>query len=122
MYGVPAEIDLSPFSDTILEMVSLGQYQITLHFNSEASITIEGAWELADKNATIIDQSLNRDQQPSERESYKIHACIGQRVIKATAEPPRSILLNFENGYSLRIIDDSEQYESFHIQPGDIHI
>ncbi len=33
-----------------------------------------------------------------------------------------SIALTFDSGHVLRILDDSDRYESFHLQPCDVHI
>jgi len=85
-------------------------------------ITVESAWELLGADGTIIDRSLDDDQLPSDRDAYRLHVLLGCRVVEAKAEPPKSISLTFEKGYTLRVIDDSEQYESFHIDPGGIHI
>ena len=37
-------------------------------------------------------------------------------------DQPRSFALKFEGGDVLRVFDNSEQYESFSIQPGDIFV
>jgi hypothetical protein len=47
---------------------------------------------------------------------------LGQLVVSSQIDPPRSFSLRFGNGLVLRVFDNSPQYESFSIQPGDIHV
>jgi hypothetical protein len=118
MYKVPADLDLRAFDGTTLEQVVIGSHQIVFHFDPQGSIAIEGTWELRDQHGAVIDRSL----EPSEREAYRVHSCLGRRVLSARVESSSSIVLTFDSGHVLRVMDDSDQYESFHIQPGDIHI
>jgi hypothetical protein len=46
-----------------------------------------------------------------------LHRLLGRRVLAIKASPPDWLELRFEEGQALRIIDDSEQYEAFEIQP-----
>ncbi|WP_319456142.1 MULTISPECIES: hypothetical protein [unclassified Mycobacterium] len=45
---------------------------------------------------------------------------IGLHQIAFDFDPGCSIAS--ESGYVLRFVDDSEQYESFHVQPEDVHV
>lgn len=118
MYGVPADLDLSCFEGATLDLVALAKFQVAFHFEPHAVLTVEGKWSLLDPAGTVLDQSTASD----ERDAYRVHRCIGERVTAARAEPPESIALTFESGCTLRVTDDRREYESFHIEPGDIHI
>jgi hypothetical protein len=118
MYGVPADLPLNRFVNATLIQVSLGQYEIQLHFTPEGYIGIEGKWELKDSQDNVIDEKIEYKN----RESWRIHKIIGQNVQKYEINTPISFTLHFMNGYSLIIYDDSKEYESFSIQPGDIFI
>jgi hypothetical protein len=118
MYGVPADLDLSAFEGSTLEQVAIGTHQIAFHFAPQGSIAVDGAWELLDRHGAVVDRSL----EPSEREVYRVHSCLEQRVLSARVESSSSIALTFYSGHVLRIVDDSDRYESFHLQPGDVHI
>ena len=118
MYGVPADLPLSVFLNTTLIQICLGQYQIQFHFVPQGYISVEGRWELKDEKGERVDAS----QPHVERDSYRIHRIIGQDIVNFEIYPPSWFSLQFKNGYSLVIYDDSKQYESFSIQPGDIFI
>jgi hypothetical protein len=62
------------------------------------------------------------DQLPGDRDAYRVHVLLNQAVTSVAVDPPDSITLTFESGATLTIWDDSPQYESFHIEPGGIHI
>lgn len=118
MHGVTEGIDLSKFAGTTLERVSIGLHQIAFDFDPGCSIASEGRWLLLGPDGSVVDES----EEPGERDAYRVHVCLGQRVIAAAPEPPDAISIAFETGYVLRFVDDSEHYESFHVQPGDVHV
>jgi hypothetical protein len=45
---------------------------------------------------------------------------LGQRVADSVLSAPELFALRFEGGDTLRVFDDSTQYESFQIDPGNI--
>jgi hypothetical protein len=47
---------------------------------------------------------------------------LGDIVDSGVVDPPRSFTLRFASGNRLIVFDDSEEYESFSIQPGDIFV
>jgi len=118
MHGVPENLDLSPLQGTTLTEIGIGQYQITFNFDSTSSVAVEGGWELVDSDGRVIDCS----QEHESRSAYKVHVCIGREVSNVVVNHPESVEFTFDNGYTLRVFDDSTQYECFHIEPGDIHI
>ena len=120
MYGVPSNLDLMPFQGASLDQIALGQYIIHFHFAAEHSpvIGVEGKWELADSAGRILDHQM----EPGEREVYRLHVLLGRTVTAGEVHAPDSFTLHFEGGYTLRIYDDSRQYESFSIQPGNVYV
>jgi hypothetical protein len=58
----------------------------------------------------------------NERSTYKVHRLLGKRVTGHDLNAPESFKLHFENGLALTVFDDSDRYESFSIQPGDIFV
>ena len=118
MYGVPANLDLKFLHGAELTLVGLGLYRIHLHFHPEGIITIEGDWELRDETDILIDQ----DSWGPGREPYQLHKLLG-RCVKATeVAAPESFELRFDSGHVLRVFDNSPEYESFSIQPGNIFV
>jgi len=122
VYGVTSALNLEMFKGAVLDHIAVARYVIAFCFDPEASLSVEGSWELLGPNGELLDKSESPDKSNADHGPLRIHACIGRAVCSAVAEPPRSIAIEFEEGFVLRIFDDSEKYESFHIQPGDIHV
>ena len=126
MYGVPHDLDLSRFVGATLIQICLGEFQVQFHFQATGrsgsagmlDIGVEGGWELRDGYGGIIDHSGPN----AEREAYRVHRLLGHAVVGTDLDSPRSFALRFAGGGELRIFDDSNQYESFSIQPGDIFV
>jgi hypothetical protein len=122
MYGVPANLPLAMFDGATLVQICLGETQLQLQFHNVErrtgpSINVEGDWELRDESGETVDHGRS-----TEREAYRVHVLLGRQVVETEIDPPRSFTLKFEGGLVLRIFDDSEEYESFSIQPGDIFV
>ncbi len=126
MYGVPRDLDLSRFVGATLIQVCLGEFQVQFHFQAAGSVSshgmlhlgVERHWELRDESGRIVD----RAEPTSDREAYRLHRLLGRAVTGTTVDAPRSFALHFVTGEELRVFDDSDQYESFSIQPGDIFV
>ena len=127
MYGVPANLPLALFDKATLIQVCLGETQLQFHFQNAGhvgpgstgpSISVEGGWELRDGSGETVD----RRESNAAREAYRVHRLLGKQVVGTEMDPPRSFALKFEGGHVLRIFDDSEEYESFSIQPGNIFV
>ena len=124
MYGVPADLDLRRFVGARLDEIGLGEFIVQFRFQAADTVGqqgslllgVEGKWVLLDNAGTVIDES----QSNAGREAYRLHRLLGQSVVTAEVDSPESIVLRFGSGYELRVFDDSQQYESFSIQPGDI--
>jgi len=128
VYGVPSDLDLSLFVAATLIQIALGEYQVQFHFqvtdvdarrpDPYPYLSVEGHWELADGAGCTID----RAEPNSTREAYRLHRLLGNEVTGTSVDPPRSFTLCFNSGLQLRVFDDSEEFESFSIMPGDIYV
>lgn len=118
MYGVPVDLDLSFLHGAELIQVCLGQHQLQFHFHPVGSISVEGGWELRDAAGVRIDGHW----QDPDRPPYQLHRPLGRRVARSEVAAPERFALTFEGGEVLRVFDDSPQYESFSIQPGNIFV
>jgi hypothetical protein len=116
MYGVPTDLNLDFLLGATLTMIGLGEFDLQLHFDPEGYIHVEGGWALYGPDANPLDRSMSH----SERTEYRLHILIGKSVTSWGTDPPRSFDLVFSDGSHLRVYDDSREYESFSIQPGDI--
>jgi hypothetical protein len=120
MYGVPENLDLRPFQGDYLELVSIGPYMLHFGFGKGGRISVSGNWQLKDGAGKVLDQAIEETGQPWKRDCYRVHALLMATVTRSEVDPPRSFTLFFDNGMSMTVFDDSEQYESFSIEPGDI--
>jgi len=122
MYGVPADLDLSRFKGAALIHIHISEFQVDFDFQPNCFISVEGKWELRDSGGVLIDWA---DRGRSRRSAYRLHLIyliVGKRVESYSISSPDSFSLRFESGHALTVFDDSEQYESFSIQPGDIFV
>jgi len=117
MYGVRADLDLSTLNGVELEQVGIGSYAVVLSFSLNRTIGIEGRYEIL----SPIGESVESGR-PDELRSQHLVDLLGASIVTATPSPPQTVELRFSTGHVLRLIDDSEKYESFSIQPGDIFV
>jgi hypothetical protein len=126
MYGVPADLDLAMFVGAKLTQLGVGEFQLQFNFMAPVesrwgpgpSIGVEGKWELRDGAGELVDRSMSN----AEREVYRVHVILGHDVVATNLDAPHSFSLRFDDGHELTVFDDSKQYESFSIQPGDIFV
>jgi hypothetical protein len=118
MYGVPADLPVQRFVGDFLSQICVGMDGVHFNFGESGTISVQGHWELVDDAGRIIDCACDHDA----REAYRVHVIFNQDVIDASIDPPHSFSLNFSSGHRLTIYDDSPQYESFSIQPGNIFV
>ena len=118
MYGVPADLPLDRFLGRECTLIGIGRFEIRFIFPSTGDICVYGKWEICDGSGRVID----RAQEHTERACYFVHRVIDSPVQRYGIDAPTSFTLYFENGYSLTVFDDSEQYESFSLQPDGIYV
>jgi hypothetical protein len=118
LYGVPPDLDLTPFQGAMLERLDLGVHILHLRFATEpgAVISVEGDWELRD----AADRLIDRWMEPAERDVLRLHLLVGRTVVATRVDAPDSFSLRFDSGHALRVLDSSREYESFQIEPGGI--
>ena len=146
MYGVPEDMDLTMLHGATLDSIHMSLGNLGFHFSREAvhqpkarsllrvkthrgtavipnqahsTISVQSRWELEDSTGRIVDEALPDDTRLSEREAYRVHVLLSREVTATSIDPPRSITLAFEGGYTLRIYDDSPQHESFQVELGE---
>ncbi len=121
MYGVRKDLDLAPFVGSTLNQVAIGPHDLQLHFDradpadGSASLSIWGRFEVRDRDGSILEAGT-----PSDTRTRYLQDLVGTVVSSATAEPPSAIVLAFRSGRSVRVVDDTDQYESFAIEPGNV--
>jgi len=113
MYGIPADLDLTFLNGAELIQVCLGCHQVQFHFHPAGSISVHGGWELRDEAGVLLDQS----QDGPDRPPYQLHRLLGRAIVGTDVSAPKSFALRFAGGDTLRMFDDSGEFESFEIQP-----
>ncbi|MBL7214500.1 MAG: hypothetical protein ISS71_02345 [Phycisphaerae bacterium] len=108
MYGLPVNFDGALLIGQIREMVCFVQYQIYLHFDEEITITIEGSFSY---------QSEGDISMPV-RESDPMKL-LGISISEVRGDTNGTLNLTFSNGETLKIYDDSQQYDSYRITYND---
>ena len=111
MYTLPNDFDVSIFNGRILELVCFAQYSVSLHFNDNLFITVEGKLEYqrssrhgtgnVDINAPIFESGLR--------------SLLGRSVSEAKAFEDGTLELTFINGATVNILGDNGPYESYHL-------
>jgi len=122
MYGVPESLDLRGLQGARLYQVTWREHSVEFVFYSVQvplwTINVEGGWELRDGSGVIIDRSMEN----SDRRAFYAGLNIGKAIVDTRLNPPQWFELEFDDGTVLRVLDDSTEYESFSIQPGDIYV
>lgn len=117
MYGVPKDLPVQRFVGDALFQVCLGRDGVHFRFGQEGTISVYGRWELLNANGVVIDKNVA----PEDREAYRLHDIFNAEVMASSVQPPESFSFTFSTGHELKIYDDPH-YESFSIQPDDIHV
>ncbi len=128
VYGVPSDLNLERFVGTTLVELCLGQYQAQFHFHALDSgwldegetleVSVAGGWELCDASGEVT----ARGERGVGGAAHVLYPLIGGSIAATDLDPPGSFALHFDDGHQLRIFDDSEDQESFSIQPGDVFV
>ena len=108
MYGLPKDFNGSFLVERTLEMVCFNQNQVYLHFDTNITIAIEGAFSYK------TDQVINVPVQNS-----NLMELLGSSVLVAQGDENGTLSLNFDNGQTLKVYDMTKQYESYTISYGD---
>ena len=116
MHGLPPDFDPSVFVGRELEQVCFTVNTVSLAFDDDIMITLEGAFVVRAASGGEVKQS-------PPIESSGITALLGQRVSVASASEG-TLLLQFEGGGSVACLDESPEYESYHIvlRQREIHV
>jgi hypothetical protein len=103
-------------SETLTE-IGAGRYILQFCFDSARRPVIgaEGDWELIGPERQLLD----RDVDPTERETYRFGAILNRDVVGCEVTAPESFALRLDSGHQFRVFDRSPQYEWFSNQSGD---
>jgi hypothetical protein len=111
MYGLKPEdiTHLQTLEGKEITLVSVGQYDLHFNFHPDGAVSIEGRCEMLDQHGSLIDV-WDRGQRS---ETFRFFDLLGQSVIKVEIDSPKSFTALLNNQRKLRVIDNSNHYESF---------
>ena len=112
MYGLPADSDCGFFVGRVLEQVCFNENQISLRFDSDVGITIEGAYAYQD---TAVAEDASTLHVPAS--SSSLMQLLGHSVSRVESTREGTLSLVFDNGHGLRCFD-TPHYESYQIRHG----
>lgn len=111
MHGLkPEDLNhLLPMCGRSLIQICVGQNEVIFNLHPEGGITVVGRCELLDRDGAILD-SWEHDAKFS---TYRFFELLGQDIDEVRIDSSKSFVATFASGLKLRVIDNSDQYESF---------
>ena len=114
MYGLPHDFDTNVFLSRTLGLVCFAAFHITLHFDSDLEITIEGPHSYHPASEEHDSEFVTKP--PDTRIDTK--GLVGAVVVSAESSSDGRLSLLFNNGHRLTCYD-LPGYESYTIHHGD---
>ena len=116
MYGIPADFDLRAFIGHDLARVCFGAFSVHLEFSAPEvlRVPVVGSYEHAGPSDEGWKDSVTVPVAASRLVQLTNHA-----VVDAAAVDGKRLVIKFEHGHWLTLIDDNDRYEAFQIQAGD---
>jgi hypothetical protein len=102
MNGLPKNFDATGFIGKTLEVLVIGQYQLTLRLSEDCTINVEGLIAINSEEPIDLPDSM-----------IAIYPLINQIVESASATEDGTLALTFGNGTTLRILDSEANFESY---------
>jgi Family of unknown function (DUF6188) len=112
MYGLPSEESFGFFVGLILLQACFGRHEIILKFDADTAITIEGDLGILEPDGS---ERLVSDPRQA---AGVIVSFITQSVTQVEPNSDGTLVLAFGSGWSLKVYDSSEHYESYQIKHG----
>jgi len=118
MYGLkPTDIDaLKPLMKAGITQICVGPHDIQFNFDPSGNVSVWGRCELLDSSGQVI-EVWEDSMRPG---SFRFPELLMTPVSDVVIDTPKSFILTFANGMALRVVDNSEQYESFSV--GNLHV
>lgn len=113
MHALPAEFNGSFLIGRRLEQICFNENQISLHFNADASITIEGGYAYQVAGLPVGSPTAFVPASHS-----NLMELLGQTISRVEGTTDGTLAMFFDNGYELRCFENPH-YESYRIRDGD---
>ena len=109
MYGLPVDFDASIFVGRELAQVTFTENTVHLTFDGDLAITVESSFILK------LGAQAEAIKQAPPLKSSNLMTLVGSKIRLAEATRDGTLTLHFERGETLAFLDDSKEYESYHI-------
>lgn len=120
VYGVPDDLDLSPFVGGQLTQVGLGEFTTQFSFVLEphrtGEVGAQGRWEVVTAEGRSIGGRNPSTDSPDAPTPFGV--LLGSHVEGFSLSPPVSFDVHLSCGLTLRFFDDDDHYESITVHPG----
>lgn len=120
LYGVPVDLNLGPLIGSRVISVGVGLHNTQFAFEINAldygGVNAEGRWEVRGADDGVVG---GRERGSAELYGVSFADVLGATVVSSSLSPPTHFDLELSTGVRLRFFDDSEEYESMMIHPGD---
>lgn len=94
-----------------ITQICVGPHDIQFNFHPSRNISIQGRCEMLDAAGQVVDAW----EDSTRSGSFRFPELLMRPVVDVAIESSKSFILTFENGMALRVVDNSEQYESFSV-------
>ncbi len=113
MHGLkPTDIDaLRHLQGAEITQVCLGPHDVQFNFSPRGNVAVQSRCELRDSSGAILDTWEKRTKPGLCRFTELFESPVQEVVI----DSPQSFILRFANTLVLRVVDTSDQYESFSV-------
>ncbi len=113
MYGVPKDFDSSRLIGCVLDVVSFSVNTVHFAFSDDVSITVESCFRHS--SAVLPNDPVVVHVPVSESNLMQL---LGAKIEAVNLTTEGSLILLFDNGHCLDLIDDSTSYEAYRIRIG----
>jgi hypothetical protein len=116
MNGLPSDLDLTPLVGTSVNQICFGMHQLQIHFDERSGVFVE---------SPVVFSGIEGD---IPIDDYAIDASLlcrllGGRVIEATRDSQGGLILRFDGGNALHVLNDGPNFESFQVRlPGQFYV
>ena len=102
---------LSPLLGAELIQICVGEFDLQFRFHPSAFLSVEGRCEMLLDSDTVLDFW----DRGTHSDSFRFLQLLGLAVLEVVIDRPNSFKLAFSQRRWLRVIDNSDRYESFSI-------
>ncbi len=113
MYGVrPTDIEhLSRLRGREVSQICLGPYDLQFNLHPEGNVSVWGRCELLGPEGELLD-AWERETRAG---MFRFPEILMSPITDVVIDSPKSFVMTFANGLGLRLVDCSDEYESFSV-------